>query len=253
MIEQPLAAQSEIATDARQQVIYVSGEMGARSVMYAVFDLFPKLFGYHLNDGTGKITSWSPLGVTYTNAVGQNVDVRIDGEWKLTLEIFRDLGTAMAVALLLIYFVLVIQIRSVMVPLLIMATIPLALIGVLIGFAILGATKGTYFNATSMIGVIALAGIVVKNAIIYLAYLDELKERKMLLTEALMEAGRVRLLPILLTSLTAILGSLTIIADPVWEGLAWAIIFGLSVSTILTLIILPLLYQTFEGKKWENE
>ncbi|KKP68629.1 MAG: AcrB/AcrD/AcrF family protein [Candidatus Moranbacteria bacterium GW2011_GWE1_35_17] len=251
LIEEPLAAQSELATDARQQVIYVSGEMGARSVMYAVFDLFPKLFGYHLNDGTGHITSWSPLGVTYTNAVGQSVDVRIDGEWKLTLEIFRDLGTAMAVALLLIYFVLVIQIRSVVVPLLIMATIPLALIGVLVGFAVLGATKGTYFNATSMIGVIALSGIVVKNAIIYLAYLDELKERKLPLTDALMEAGRVRLLPILLTSLTAILGSLTIIADPVWEGLAWAIIFGLSVSTILTLIIFPLLYQTFEGKKWD--
>lgn len=252
LIEQPLATQSEITTDSREKVVYVSGEMGARSVSYAVFDLFPKLFEYHLNDGSGKITSWSPMGVTYTNEAGQNVDVRIDGEWKLTLEIFRDLGTAMAVALLLIYFVLVIQIRSVVVPLLIMATIPLALIGVLIGFAILGATKGTYFNATSMIGVIALAGIVVKNAIIYLAYLDELREQKMPLTEALMEAGRVRLLPILLTSLTAILGSLTIIADPVWEGLAWAIIFGLSVSTVLTLVIFPLLYQTFEGKKWKE-
>lgn len=250
LIEQPLATQSEIVTDARRQVVYVSGEMGARSVMYAVFDLFPKLFGYHLNDGTGHISSWSPLGIAYTNEAGQDVNVRIDGEWKLTLEIFRDLGTAMAIALLLIYFVLVIQIRSIVVPLLIMATIPLALIGVLVGFAILGATKGTYFNATSMIGVIALAGIVVKNAIIYLAYLDELKEQKMPLAEALMETGRVRLLPILLTSLTAILGSLTIIADPVWEGLAWAIIFGLSVSTVLTLIIFPLLYQTFEGKKW---
>lgn len=252
LIEKPLATISEIATDSRQQVVYVSGEMGERSVMYAVFDLFPKLFKYKLSDGTGKITSWSPLGATYENSAGQSVSVRIDGEWKLTLEIFRDLGTAMAIALLLIYFVLVIQLRSVVIPLLIMATIPLALIGVLVGFAILGATKGTYFNATSMIGVIALAGIVVKNAIIYLAYLDELKELGMPLTEALMETGRVRLLPILLTSLTAILGSLTIIADPVWEGLAWAIIFGLSVSTVLTLIIFPLLYQTFQGEKWNK-
>ncbi|NTW27448.1 MAG: efflux RND transporter permease subunit [Candidatus Moranbacteria bacterium] len=253
LIEQPLSMQSEIATDSREQVVYVSGEMGARSVIYAVFDLFPKLLGYHLSDGSGKIVAWSPLGVTYESAAGQQVSVHIDGEWKLTLEIFRDLGTAMGVALLLIYFVLVIQLRSIVIPLLIMATIPLALIGVLVGFAILGATKGTYFNATSMIGVIALAGIVVKNAIIYLAYLDELKEQKMPLSAALMEAGRVRLLPILLTSLTAILGSLTIIADPVWEGLAWAIIFGLSVSTFLTLIIFPLLYQTFEGKKWEEK
>lgn len=252
LIEQPLAKQSEIASDNRQQTVYVSGEMGARSVMYAVFDLLPKLFNYKLPDGAGQIVSWTPLGLTYENSAGQKVEVRLDGEWKLTLEIFRDLGIAMGVALLLIYFVLVIQLRSLVAPLLIMATIPLAMIGVLVGFAFLGALKGTFFNATSMIGVIALAGIVVKNAIIYLAYLDELKERNMALTEALMEAGRVRLLPILLTSLTAILGSLTIIADPVWEGLAWAIIFGLSVSTVLTLIIFPLLYQTFEGKKWER-
>lgn len=253
LVERPLAKQSEISTDSRQEVIYVSGEMGARSVMYAVLDLFPKLFNYKLNDNTGRITAWSPLGFSYENSAGQKIEIKLDGEWKLTLEIFRDLGIAMAVALLLIYFVLVVQLRSALTPLLIMATIPLALIGVLIGFAILGVIKGTYFNATSMIGVIALAGIVVKNAIIYLAYLDELKEKDFQLNEALMEAGRVRLLPIVLTSLTATLGSLTIITDPVWEGLAWAIIFGLSVSTLLTLIIFPLLYQTFEAKKWNTK
>lgn len=252
LVEKPLAQSNEIATDLRQQTVYVSGEMGNRSVMYAVFDLIPKLVGYHMPDGSGKIISWSPLGMTWENSAGNQVSIRLDGEWKLTLEIFRDLGIAMGVALMLIYFVLVIQLKSLVTPLLIMATIPLALIGVLVGFAILALTKGTFFNATSMIGVIALAGIVVKNAIIYLAYLDELKEKGMGLNQALMEAGRVRLLPILLTSLTAILGSLTIIADPVWEGLAWAIIFGLSVSTVLTLIIFPLLYQTFEGKKWEK-
>lgn len=251
LIEKPLSTQSQITSDEREKVVYVSGEMSDRSVMYAIIDLAMKLFNYKLPDENGKIVSWSPLSVTYENGIGQKVSVKLDGEWKLTLEIFRDLGTAMGVALLLIYFVLVIQLRSAITPLLIMATIPLALIGVLVGFAILALTKGTFFNATSMIGVIALAGIVVKNAIIYLAYLDELKEKNMPLNEALMEAGRVRLLPILLTSLTAILGSLTIIADPVWEGLAWAIIFGLSVSTMLTLIIFPLLYQTFEGKKWD--
>lgn len=252
LIEKPLSIHSQISSDEREKVVYVSAEMADRSVMYAVIDLIPKLFSYKLSEGNAKIISWSPLSVTYENETGKKVSVQLDGEWKLTLEIFRDLGTAMGVALLLIYFVLVIQLRSLVTPLLIMATIPLALIGVLVGFAILGATKGTYFNATSMIGVIALAGIVVKNAIIYLTYLDELKEKGMGLNASLMEAGRVRLLPILLTSLTAILGSLTIITDPVWEGLAWAIIFGLSVSTILTLIIFPLLYQTFEGKKWEN-
>lgn len=253
LTEQAPSKNIEIAADNRQQVIYVSGEMDTRSVMYAVLDFFPKLLNYHLNSGDGRIVSWSPLGVSYANAKGQQIDIRIDGEWKLTLEIFRDLGIAMGAALLLIYFVLVVQLKSSITPLLIMATIPLALIGVLVGFAVLAVTKGTFFNATSMIGVIALAGIVVKNAIIYLAYLDELKEKGIALNEALMETGRVRLLPIILTSLTAILGSMTIIADPVWEGLAWAIIFGLSASTLLTLIIFPLLYQTFEGKKWHTE
>jgi len=134
----------------------------------------------------------------------------------------------------------------------VMATIPLALIGVLPGFAILHVVKGTYFNATSMIGVIALAGIVVNNAIIYLEYLNELKEDGVPLREALVAAGKTRLLPILLTSVTTILGSLTIITDPVWEGLAWAIIFGLSASTFLTLVIFPVVYYMAERKRWES-
>ncbi|NTV41361.1 MAG: efflux RND transporter permease subunit, partial [Candidatus Moranbacteria bacterium] len=134
LVEKPLSAQSEFTSDNRQQVVYVSGEMGVRSVMYAIFDLFGKLFAYKLPDGTGHISAWSPMGLTYENSAGQKVDVRIDGEWKLTLEIFRDLGIAMGVALLMIYFVLVVQLRSLVVPLLIMATIPLAMIGVLVGF-----------------------------------------------------------------------------------------------------------------------
>ena len=108
------------------------------------------------------------------------------------------------------------------------------LIGVLPGFAILQAIKGTYFNATSMIGVIALSGLSVKNAVIYLEYLEPLRHAKKPIEEALVEAGRIRLLPIVLTSLAAILGSLTIASDPVWEGLAWSIIFGLAASTVLT-------------------
>lgn len=253
LTSETLPDESMISSDDRSRTLYVSGEMGDRSVMYAVLDLFPRLLDYRLPDGTGRIVNWSPLGITYENGEGERLTIRIDGEWKLTLDIFRDLGIAMGVAILFIYFILVIQLRSLLTPVLIMATIPLALIGVLGGFAVLAITRGIYFNATSMIGVIALAGIVVKNAIIYLAYLDELRLRGLGLTEALREAGRVRLLPILLTSLTAILGSLTIIADPVWEGLAWAIIFGLSSSTVLTLVIFPLLYQTFEGKKWKNK
>lgn len=242
---------SDIQSDQQKKTISVSAEMDRRSVMYATLDLFPKLIKYHLPDNGEGLTSWSPLEFRFGQE-NEAVSIRIDGEWKLTLDVFRDLGIAMGLALFLIYFVLVVQLRSLMTPLLIMATIPLAFIGVLFGFAFLGILKGTFFNATSMIGVIALSGIVVKNAIIYLAYLYDMQASRKPLEEALVEAGRVRLLPIILTSITAILGSLVIVSDPVWEGLAWSIVFGLSVSTFLTLIIFPLLYLEFEGKNWNK-
>jgi len=175
--------------------------------------------------------------------------VEVDGEWKLTLEVFRDLGIAMMIAIFLIYFVLATKIKSFSVPLLIMISIPLGLIGVFPGFAFLHLLKGTYFNATSMIGVIALAGLSVKNSVIFLEYLEPLRKSGMSLKKALVETGRIRLLPIVLTSLTAILGSLTIISDPVWEGLAWAIIFGLTVSTFLTLVVFPIIYYMAQKNK----
>lgn len=239
-----------IATDNRRPVTHVSAEMEGRSVIYGVLDLFPTLLSYELPGGS-RLVSWSPLYAEYESMeTGERYRVELGGEWELTLEVFRDLGIAMGVAIFLIYFVLVGQFRSLRIPLLVMATIPLALVGVLPGFAILYALKGTYFNATSMIGVIALAGIVVNNAIIYLEYLSELRQKRLPIGEALVTAGRTRLLPIILTSVTTILGSLTIVSDPVWEGLAWAVIFGLSVSTFLTLVIFPLLYFTFERRKW---
>lgn len=240
-----------IDSDQQEKTVYVRAEMAKRSVIYATLELFPKFFHYQLPDSNVKLSSWSPFGFSYGEG-RDKINIQLDGEWKLTLEVFRDLGIAMGLSLFLIYFVLVIQLRSLVVPILIMITIPLALIGVLFGFAILHFTKGTFFNATSMIGVIALSGIVVKNAIIYLAYLYEMRDAKKTLSESLIESGRTRLLPILLTSLTAILGSLVIVSDPVWEGLAWSIIFGLSVSTVLTLVVFPLLYLEFEGKNWEK-
>jgi multidrug efflux pump subunit AcrB len=247
------ASNLPIFADGRQPTVSVSAEMEGRSVVYAVLDLFPKLLSYRLPDGNGKLVSWSPLGAEYEDAQsGKRYSVEIGGEWKLTLDVFRDLGIAMGIAIFLIYFVLAAKTESLFVPLLIMVSIPLGLIGVFPGFALLHALKGTYFNATSMIGVISLAGLSVKNAVIFLEYLEPLKKAGKPLKEALIETGRVRLLPITLTSLTAILGSLTIITDPVWEGLAWAIIFGLTASTFLTLIIFPLVYFVFERKKWDR-
>ena len=238
----------------RAETTFVFAEMGNRSIVYAVLDIFPTLLNYRLPDNAGERISWSPLGATYLDqSTGKQYRVEIDGEWKLTVEVFRDLGIVMGVVMFLIFFVLAARTKSLLVPGLIMVSIPLGLIGILPGFAILQAIKGTYFNATSMIGVIALSGLSVKNAIIYLEYLEPLKQSGRPIREALVEAGRIRLLPIVLTSLAAIFGSLTIISDPVWEGLAWAIIFGLSASTLLTLLIFPVLYFIFERKHWEGK
>ncbi len=242
-----------IRMDSRKPTIYVDGEMQNRSVVYASIDMLKYLVkDYRLPDGKGKLDHWNLYGVRYIDADGHRYTVLIGGEWKLTLEVFRDMGIAFAVAIFMIYFVLVAQFKSLRIPLYIMATIPLALIGVLPGFLILYILKGTYFNATSMIGVIALAGIVVNNAIIYLEYVFQLKERGFGIEEALIKAGQTRLLPIALTSLTTILGSLTIISDPVWEGLAWAIITGLSLSAFLTLVVLPVIYRKFEAGNWKT-
>ena len=238
-----------IRVDSQYPTVYVSGEMENRSVVYASIDMLKYLIQeYRLPSGEGHIESWNLFGVEYSDFDGSRYYVRIGGEWQLTLEVFRDFGIAFSVAVFMIYFVLVAQFRSLRVPLYIMATIPLSLIGVFPAFFVLYVTKDTYFNATSMIGVIALSGIVVNNAIIYLEYVFQKRSEGMEIDSALIEAGRTRLLPIVLTSLTTILGSLTIISDPVWEGLAWAIITGLSLSAFLTLVILPVLYRTFEKR-----
>jgi multidrug efflux pump subunit AcrB len=242
-----------IVTDERRVTTYVSGEMVGRSVVYASIDLLSQLRTYHIPDGDSRLTHWSLFGAEYEDVTsGKKYHIMIDGEWKLTLEVFRDLGIAMGVAIFMIYFVLAGKIRSLFIPLLIMVSIPLGFIGVFPGFAILFLIKGTYFNATSMIGIIALSGLSVKNAVIFLEYLEPLRATGHDLRTALVETGRIRLLPIILTSLTAILGSLTIISDPVWEGLAWALIFGLTVSTILTLVIFPLMYYAIMKDRWQN-
>ncbi len=208
-------------------VVYVYGEMGARSQLYAVLDMM-------------KYLKQHPLPLGY--------NVKWDGEMKLTLDVFRDLGAAMAVALVLIYLLLVGRFRSFIVPIIIMGPIPLAMIGIMPGFALLG----IYFSATSMIGVIALAGIVVRNSIILIEFIQDKKNEGMPIEDALIEAGAIRTRPIVLTALAAILGASVIAADPVWSGLAWALIFGMTASTALTLVVIPVVYYIFQKKKWET-
>lgn len=208
-------------------VVYVYGEMGARSQLYAVLDMMKYLKQHPLPEGYG---------------------VKWDGEMKLTLDVFRDLGAAMAVALVLIYLLLVGRFRSFMIPIIIMGPIPLAMIGIMPGFALLG----IYFSATSMIGVIALAGIVVRNSIILIEFIQDKKNEGMPIEDALIEAGAIRTRPIVLTALAAILGASVIAADPVWSGLAWALIFGMTASTALTLVVIPVVYFIFQKKKWDT-
>lgn len=230
---------------------YIFGDMGERSITYAAIDLLTFFWDYKLHDGKGKILETSLFGATYMSSTEEVVEISIGGEWELTLEVFRDLGIAMGVAVFLVYFVLVAQFGSFSEPLIILSTIPLSLIGVLPGFMFLFYTVGIYFTATSMIGVIALAGIAVNNSIILLEYLNSLKSDNYNLEEALIEAGVTRFRPVMLTTITTMLGSLTIAGDPVWAGLAYAIVFGLGVSSILTLLVFPILYYIIKGKYWK--
>ncbi|MEO6066814.1 MAG: efflux RND transporter permease subunit [Gemmatimonadales bacterium] len=161
-----------------------------------------------------------------------------DGEWQVTIEVFRDLGLAFAVVLLLIYVLVVGWFESFTVPLVIMAPIPLTLIGILPGHAITGA----FFTATSMIGMIALAGIIVRNSILLVDFIQLAEARGRSLSEAVIEAGTVRFRPIALTAAAVVVGGMVMVLDPIFQGLAVALISGAVVATLLTMVVVPLLY-----------
>ena len=164
--------------------------------------------------------------------------IKWDGEWQVTWQTFRDMGLAYAAGLVLIYLLIVAQFRSYVVPLVIMAPIPLTVIGVMPGHALLGAQ----FTATSMIGMIALAGIIVRNSILLVDFINHEIANGRELADAVIEACAVRAQPIGLTALAAMLGALFILDDPIFNGLAISLIFGIAVSTLLTLVVIPLLY-----------
>jgi multidrug efflux pump subunit AcrB len=204
-----------------ENVDYATGEMAGRSSTYAVIDLM--------------------LALARGGELPAGYRVRWDGEWQLTLDVFRDLGAAMGVAILLIYLVLVARFRSLRVPLVILSAVPLGLIGVLPGFAML-APFGVYFSATAMIGVIALSGIVVRNSIVLVEFIEERIAHGVAPREALIDAGTVRARPIALTAAAGMLSAVVIALDPVWSGLAWALVFGMGASAALSLFVVPVLY-----------
>ena len=164
--------------------------------------------------------------------------IKWDGEWQVTYETFRDMGAAYAVGLVLIYLLVVAQFGSYLTPLIIMAPIPLTIVGVMPGHALLGAP----FTATSMIGMIALAGIIVRNSILLVDFIRLQVAQGMALKDAVVRAAATRAQPILLTALAAMLGAFFILDDPIFNGLAISLIFGILVSTVLTLVVIPLLY-----------
>jgi multidrug efflux pump subunit AcrB len=168
-----------------------------------------------------------------------------EGEWEVTWVTFRDMGAAFAVALLAIYILVVAQFGSFKVPLVILTPIPLTFIGILFGHWAFGAP----FSATSMIGFIALAGIIVRNSILLVDFIRHARRPDVPLVETLLEAGAIRFKPILLTALAAMIGAITILTDPIFQGLAISLLFGLASSTLLTVLVIPAIYLVLRGPK----
>ena len=188
---------------------------------------------------------------------GYDFTLRGEGEWKITVDVFRDLGLAFGAALIMIYILLVMQTDSLGMPLVIMMAIPLTVIGIMPGFWLLnllpepirGYPNPVFFTATAMIGMIALAGIVVRNSIILIDFIQRLQAQGKALGEALIEAGAVRLRPIFLTAGAAMFGSFVITLDPIFSGLAWSFIFGIFASTSFTLLVVPVVYYLLNRER----
>jgi multidrug efflux pump subunit AcrB len=225
-------------------VVYVVADQAGSvdSPLYGMFAARGRIVGQPLEEG----------GVLGEYFIRQPSDpyrqyaLKWDGEWQVTYETFRDMGLAYAVGLVLIYLLVVAQFRSYLAPLIIMAPIPLTLIGVMPGHALLGAN----FTATSMIGMIALAGIIVRNSILLVDFVNLKVAEGVGFREAILQSAAARAKPIALTGLAAMLGASFILDDPIFNGLAISLIFGILVSTVLTLVVIPVLYYVaYRGRQ----
>ncbi|MDO9116817.1 MAG: efflux RND transporter permease subunit [Nitrospira sp.] len=223
----------------QKPVVYVVADVGgpgaekAESPVYGVLGVGKKLEAYRPAEGYQleqyyASQPWSE----------DQLSMKWDGEWQITYETFRDMGIAFAVAMLLIYLLIVGQFQSFLTPVIIMAPIPLTLIGILPGHWL----TGSYFTATSMIGFIALSGIIVRNSILLVDFIQLQERAGVPLLEAVITAGAIRTRPILLTAAALMVGAFVIILDPIFQGLAVSLLFGVGASTLLTLIVIPLLY-----------
>ena len=224
-----------------ERVVYVFAEMAGRAPAEAILDLISH-FKKHPLPGEIRLR-WAG-----------------EGEWKITLDVFRDLGLAFGAAMIGIYILLVIQTTSYLLPLVIMTSIPLTAVGILPGFWLLNLLAArpvgpfenpVFFTATAMIGMIALGGIVVRNAIVLIDFIRNSLREGAPVREAILECGAVRMRPILLTAATTALGAWPITLDPIFSGLAWALIFGLFASTAFTLVVVPVTFYAIYGRRLE--
>ena len=224
---------SRVRKDLRPAIYVTADVAGAiESPVYAMLAMNEKLDTIRING----------VPIARYNAVQPDrldqTAIKWDGEWQLTIEVMRDLGLAFAVVLVLIYVLVVGWFRSFKVPLVIMAPIPLTLIGILPGHAL----SGAFFTAPSVIGLIALAGIVVRNSILLVDFIQLAEARGRTLRDAILEAGAVRFRPIALTAAAVVVGGVVMVTDPIFQGLAVALMSGAVVATLLTMIVVPILY-----------
>jgi multidrug efflux pump subunit AcrB len=227
-----------------ERVAYVIGDSVGRSPVEAIIDLYAD-FAAH------------PLPKGFRAELGG------EGEWKITAAIFRDLGISFGASLIMIYVLLVVQTGSLSLPAIMMIAIPLTIIGIMPGFWLLnllfaknieGFADSIYFTATAMVGMIALAGIVVRNGIILIDFIERTRARGDIagLDEALIEAGATRMRPIFLTAGAAMFGSVVIILDPIFSGLAWSFIFGIFASTGFSLVVIPVVYYLIYRNRFDS-
>ena len=229
----------------QKQVVYITADMagGLESPVYAILGMKEKLQQIKLPKGY-------KLNELYLEQPSDESDfaVKWDGEWQITLEVFRDLGTAFLVVIIIIYMLIVGWFQNFKTPIVMMLAIPLSLVGIVLGHWLFDA----FFTATSFIGMIALAGVMVRNSVLLIDFIEIRLNDGIPLKQAIIDAGAVRTTPILLTTGAVVIGASIILFDPIFQGLAISLVAGAIVSTLLTLIVVPMIYYMTEKKKWEK-
>ena len=226
-------------------VVYVTADVAGEleSPVYAILDMRERIAQIPLPSGAELQQKFRAQP-----AAEEDYALKWDGEWHITYEVFRDLGISFAVVLVLIYLLIVGMFQNFTVPLLMMIPIPLTLVGIIPGHLMFGA----FFTATSMIGVIALAGIMVRNSVLLIDFIEARLRQGLPLKEAVIEAGAIRFLPIALTAGTVVTGSFVMVFDPIFQGLAISLMMGSLLSTVLTVVVIPLAYFLYARGRRET-